>query len=556
MKIKKDTGLKVSEVLKRTVVTFLPLSLIAGIVIFSIYRDGVGDYMTSLQKDEKHSVDVMHEKIVDYFRPVISDLMLMSREYEIHVLNEDDEVAALELFSNELLILSANSKVYKTVRFIDETGMEVIRVNRKEGESRLVAEEELQSKSDRYYFKEIFKLRQGEVYASPFDLNIEHGKVEEPSVPIIRFGTPLFYRDGRKRGILVINYLGQDLINSLKEKYEEYYGEFMLVNDDGYWLKGVDPGDEWGFMYEERKEKRFGRVYPEEWQRISKSESGKINNAEGFFTFQTVYPLFEGLRAEGGLNRGSNAAGMQGKDRAYRWKLVSYIPRGVMAARTDLILNDAIRASIPVAMLLVLFSLFMARAGLHRKRAEEVLRESEEKYRDLFENANDLIQCVDSNGRFLYVNSTWRRKLGYSDDDLEKLTVFDIIADEDMEHCMELFKEIMSGVKTDSFETAFVAKDGRKVLVEGNVNCHFEKGEPVDTRGIFRDISERRLAEDKLENTYRELLEKSERLERFNQLTVGRELEMIRLKGEVDDLLEQLGEPGRYRDLKELQNIH
>lgn len=555
MKIKKDNKLKVSEVLKRTVAIFLPLSLIAAIVMFFVYREGVDDYMTGLKSDEKHSVDVTHEKIVDYFRPVISDLMLMSSEYEIHVLNEDDDVDALETFSNEFLILSANSKVYKTVRFIDETGMEVIRVNRKGDESHLVAKEELQSKSDRYYFKETFKLGRGEVYASPFDLNMEHGKVEEPAIPIIRFGTPLFYSDGRKRGILIINYLGQDLIDSLKERYGEHYGKFMLVNDDGYWLKGVDSGNEWGFMYEERKEEKFGKAYPEAWQRISESESGEINSGEGLFTFQTVYPLIEGLTASG-LEKEPNADGRQGKAREYRWNLVSYVSPEVLIARINLILTDAIKAYTAIVMLLAFFSLVLARAGLHRKKAEEVLRESEENYRDLFENANDLIQCVDPNGRFLYVNSAWKRKLGYSDDDLGKLTLFDIIADEDMEHCMELFKEILLGVETGSFETAFVAKDGGKVVVEGNVNCHFEKGEPVDTRGIFRDVSDRRLAEDKLENTYIELLEKSERIERFNQLTVGRELEMIRLKEEVNSLLEQLGEPGRYSSPEEFQNIH
>ena len=556
MKIKKDKKLKVSEVLNRAFAIFLPLSLITGIVMFFIYRDGVDNYITEVEREEKHSVDVMHEKIVDYFRPVMSDLMLMSSEYKMHVMNEDDHVGALELFSKELLLLSGNSNAYRSVSFIDETGMEVIRANRKGDESYLVAKEVLQSKLNRYYFKETFNIRRGEVYASPFDLNVEHGKIEEPQTPVIRFGTPLFYNDGRKRGILVINYLGQELIDSLKDKYTQNLGYFMLVNDDGYWLKGAAPGDEWGFMYEERKEKRFGNAYPEDWQRISKSDSGEINSAGGLFTFQTVYPLLEGLRKEGGLDKKLKADDMRRKAREYRWKLVSYIFPEVLAARTNIILTRVIKAYTAIVMLLVLFSLFLARASLYRKRAEEVLRESEEKYRDLFENANDLIQCVDVNGRFIYVNNAWKRTLGYSDEDLERLAVFDIIAPEYMEHCMDLFKEIMSGVEAGTFETVFLAKDGRKVVVEGNVNCHFEKDEPVDTRGMFRDISDRRLAEEKVEKAYGELLEKSERLERFNQLTVGRELEMIRLKEEVNDLLDRLGEPVRYSPPEEFQNIH
>src|SRR4030042_6394519 len=55
-----------------------------------------------------------------------------------------------------------------------------------------------------------------------------------------------------------------------------------------------------------------------------------------------------------------------------------------------------------------------------RRKAEEALRESEEKFRDLFENANDLIQSIDSEGQFLYVNKKWLETLGYSKEEVSK----------------------------------------------------------------------------------------------------------------------------------------
>lgn len=555
MKIKKDKSLRGSEILKSTVIIFLPLALIAGIVMFYIYREEVVDYINQLESDEKHYVDVMHEKIVDYFRPVISDLRLMSSEYEIHVMNEYNEVDGLEVFSNELFILSANSKAYKTVRFIDENGMEVIRVNREGGKPYFVAKEALQSKSDRYYFKEIFNLRRGEVYASPFDLNIEHGEIEDPPVPIIRFGTPLFYRDGRKRGILIINYFGQEIIDSLKDNYDKNSGRLMLLDDDGYWLKGADVGDEWGFMYEDRKEKRFGKAYPEVWQRISESESGEISSAEGLFTFQTVYPLIEGLRVNRGLEKEFNAAGRQGKAREYRWKLISYIPPDVLAARANHILTDAIKGYIIIVMLMALFSLFLARAGLYRKKAETVVRANEKKYRTLLENLPQRIFLKDKDSTYISCNSNYAGDLGIEPDDIAGKNDYDFFP-----------KELADKYRVDDQR---IRETG---VIEDIVENYVQDGEdkyihiikvPVEADdgggnllGLFWDITDEKMAEEKVEKAYDELLEKSERLEKFHRLTVGRELDMMSLKEEVNDLLDRLGEPGRYRALSELESMH
>ncbi|MFH1647121.1 MAG: PAS domain S-box protein, partial [Chloroflexota bacterium] len=132
-----------------------------------------------------------------------------------------------------------------------------------------------------------------------------------------------------------------------------------------------------------------------------------------------------------------------------------------------------------------------------RKEAEEKLRESEERYRDLFENANDLIQSVALDGRFIYVNRAWRRALGYTEKEVAKLLVWDIIHPDHLKRCQEIFKKVISG-ETNRIETVFVAKDGRSIFVEGNANSYSHKGVFTATRGIFHDVTERKEAEEKL----------------------------------------------------------
>ena len=135
-----------------------------------------------------------------------------------------------------------------------------------------------------------------------------------------------------------------------------------------------------------------------------------------------------------------------------------------------------------------------------QKKYEEGLRDSEERYRDLFEHSTDLIQCISPDGRFIYVNTSWKKTLGYDDSEIDELNVFNLIKQDCIDECMEKFKRIMSGEQIQFIETTFISKDGKEIILEGNVNCKFEDGLPVSTRGIFRDITKRKELEEKLHN--------------------------------------------------------
>jgi len=138
-----------------------------------------------------------------------------------------------------------------------------------------------------------------------------------------------------------------------------------------------------------------------------------------------------------------------------------------------------------------------------RKLAELALKESEERYRDLFENATDLIQSVDAEGHFLYVNRAWKETLGYDEAQVYQMTLFDILHPDCREHCQALFQKLLAGEKLERVETAFLTATGETVWLEGNVNCRFEDGVMVATRGIFRNITEQKKAAEELERQNR-----------------------------------------------------
>lgn len=123
------------------------------------------------------------------------------------------------------------------------------------------------------------------------------------------------------------------------------------------------------------------------------------------------------------------------------------------------------------------------------KLDREALAASEERYRDLFENATDLIQSVDANGGFQYVNTAWRKALGHSGKKALGLTLWDVVHPEDLEHCRQVFARLVGGEEVGTVRIAYQARNGQKVLLEGNSNIRKEDGRTVAIRSIFRDIT-------------------------------------------------------------------
>jgi PAS domain S-box-containing protein len=117
---------------------------------------------------------------------------------------------------------------------------------------------------------------------------------------------------------------------------------------------------------------------------------------------------------------------------------------------------------------------------------------------DFLDNAIVLIQSVDPTGKLTYTNKTWRDVMGYTAGEVQNLNLKDIIEPNCLPKCMVKFGEVMSGKDPGVLEASFVSKDGRTVFVEGRVNCRFIGNQPGYTRGIFRDVTAKKMAEEGL----------------------------------------------------------
>ncbi|MBD2526984.1 cache domain-containing protein [Nostoc sp. FACHB-133] len=187
--------------IKHFLAVFLPLSAFVGSVVVTIYYQQVQTEKIVLKTNEFDKVDLQTKVISGDFYSVVSDLIVISKQNELQRILEGVD-ADKQALSREFLSFSQYKKLYDQIRFLDQSGKEVVRVNFKQGEPEIVPEEKLQVQAKRYWFNDTLQLNQGEVFVSPLDLNIERGQVQQPLKPMIRFGTPVFDRRGQKRGIV------------------------------------------------------------------------------------------------------------------------------------------------------------------------------------------------------------------------------------------------------------------------------------------------------------------------------------------------------------------
>ncbi|MEH2122816.1 MAG: ATP-binding protein [Nostoc sp.] len=375
-----------SRILIRHFLTvFLPLSALVGVVIGTIYYQQVQTEQVLLKTNELRKVDLETKVISGDFHSVVSDLMVISKQNELQRVLEGVN-GQQQALSQELLLFSGYKKFYDQIRFLDRSGKEVVRVNFNKGEPGIVPEEKLQVQAKRYWFNDTLRLNQGQVFVSPLDLNIERGQVEQPLKPMIRFGTPVFDRRGEKRGIVVLNYFGTKLLDNFNQAFANAPSQGMLLNADGYWLKGAKPEDEWGFMFPNRKNHTFGTAFPQAWQQISQKESGQFQTAEGMFTFTTVYPLIEGQKSSTGAGQASAPSQHQiDTKKSYYWKIVSWVSPETLTTKSNRFLSQLLLLYAGLVGLTGIGSWLLARASVNRNMAQLELRQAELELRKLVE---------------------------------------------------------------------------------------------------------------------------------------------------------------------------
>lgn len=458
--------------------------------------------------------------------------------------NPENKLQSYRAIESAFLAIANNHRIFHQVRFIDTNGKEIVRVNFDGKKADLVPPEELQLKGHRYYVQDSIGLKSGQIYVSPLDLNIEHGKIQVPYSPVIRYATPVFDRNGHTRGVIVLNVRGAVLLDILERQQDTTrYGEhYFLVDQDGYFLfhpeaskqfsRFINPGET--LVSNEPELAKFIDTQKREMVVLQSRQTDK----ETLFGFRKILldNGHENMKLAKTLQGDPNKTGGSA---THYWYLISSVDDedflmgfkeyiNAFAPFTVIMICGCVIVAVFVAwsMTRPVISLaeaardiqkgdLSARASIYSRdemgefgslfnsmasdleESVDQLKESEAKYRKIFENSRDCHFVADCSFLVKDLNPAGRKLFGLDDNDsLDSMSLGCCLSplEGDTSDLPQIICDEMSRIGyVKELETTIKRKDGSKriCLITATTLIDHE-GQFVGYEGILRDITEKR----------------------------------------------------------------
>lgn len=514
---------------------FLPLAVMVLAAAAFLYNSRVDAELRRLQLEQRERVALGAASLTNDMDAPLRHLSILTGEAPIAKALNDPSPANLATMAENFSTLMMRNPFYDQIRWIDQDGMEKVRLNMSIGGPVVVPANSLQSKKDRPYFIDTIALPRGEMLISPMDLNVENGRIETPHKPTVRMAVPVFSSAGQARGILIINVLMAPLLDRFSNQVERGTNRAMLLNGEGYYLYSTNSAEEWAFMF--KRDDRVQRDYPEVWKKMQEQPSGNLIG-DGIWSWQRID--IDGNTGRYGLHQQSP------------WTVALYLPQKRVMVDNYRILT---RLSWFVALILLALGLLSWQLAIHRRRREFAVHErlraeaeliaSEERVADLLqhqETRSMLASIVASSddaiigtGQDDLINS-WNpgaeKLFGYLSREMINQSIYILVPPERQEEAHHITTQIAQGETVVNFETVRWHRDGRLLDISVTVSPILD-GERniVGVSYIARNITERKRLEKEL-TQYRQHLEGLVEQQTRNLLDANRNLELALSRAE------------------------
>ena len=482
---------------------FLPLAAAAVGVAYLLYTSQASAVRAVAEAAEARIVEVARQRLVLSVSSAVSDVSYLADQEALHTFLTSGEPEHLRDLQAQYLAFARHRGVFDQVRLIEAAGKELLRVERTGAMVTVAPPGQLRSTADEAKMPEMLSLDRGQVFISEMDLSLANGVIEQPAKPIIRIAAPVFDQAGTKRGIVIVDYLAQRMLDRIKE-LESDVGQIWLLNSEGFWLLGPAP-DAFAFMYPEREARTFATTFPDAWQQIRGTlTSGQVTSDAGRFVYAAADAHGDQPGAAHQQSRQQSRPG---------WFVVIHTPSPVLAERTSALRDGLIATAGGLLLLLGGAAFAFGHHQVLRQDSERRIRLSEARVRAITETASDAIVSADRNGTIRYFNPGAERIFGYSQEEAAGQPLTLLMPERFQQAHTEGLQRYLASRKAKivgtTLELVGRRRDGQEFPIDLAL-ASSEVGNDLFFTAIIRDITARAEAERRLrasEARFRNLLE-------------------------------------------------
>ncbi|KAA3650144.1 MAG: PAS domain S-box protein, partial [Proteobacteria bacterium] len=397
------------SVLHRTVMRrFVVMAAIAAVVV-----GGLAPF--AIERHEASRIDVIAAREQGYLSSV--DVSLRQEFAEIngnlHVLatlvGALHATSAADAFAPRVeQAFSAAAEGYRRyaqLRFLDVNGMEQVRVDYRDGQ--VVPAAQRQDKSARPYFQAAMALPPGQHYVSPLELNMEHGAIETPLNPTIRFAALVSDVSGERVGVVVLNYRAEAIAERVRETVPFSHGvSSLLIDEGGQALVGgrASLGEA---VLHRQDDADLSVTQPALWAALHEAPEGRWRGPAGLYLFRSVDPL--------GADAAFGTAAHAGQ---FAWTVLRFIPNASLNATSFVRSGEgrSLLAGMALGLLgaLWLIAYYSVRESWQRLQRLRAAEAREAELGALIDAAPGGILVTDGAGRIVRANQAMETLFGYA----------------------------------------------------------------------------------------------------------------------------------------------
>ena len=258
-------------------------------------------YLNSAYELSERNTNMLKIEIEDKLQNVPQDIAYISNFYALKrfliwkTMGEDKKAKHWkQIFSDALLDSLYTQQRYYKSRVIDLDGNEIINAqyDKNTDNAFLYLDMELQNKKGRDYVEKAKSLKKGEFFISRMSLNVEHGKIEKPFIPVLRYSTPIINKNDELVAIFVSNVYADELLNIIKEqmiKDKENGFSYYLLDKEGNYLFNDIQSKMWNAQL--KNGFNFNKEYFNMQEQFKDARSGTFEKDSKIYSFSKVHPL-------------------------------------------------------------------------------------------------------------------------------------------------------------------------------------------------------------------------------------------------------------------------